>query len=85
MGDTKAGFELLKFMKDKDIKQKDLASRLCVSQAYISAIVRGEKCMSANTAERTAVALCLNNDEKTKLHRAAALDQGFSLGLPEDF
>lgn len=72
-------------LRSRGLSQRDLAERLDVSAAYVSALVSGKKTLSASTADRLVGALSLNQEETVSLHRAAAMDMGFRLDLPDDF
>lgn len=78
--------EFLRSLLDANgTRQKDLAQRLDVSPAYVSAVVSGQKSLSAETATRMSAALNLSHQDSVRLHRAAAQDMGFNLELPDDF
>ena len=82
---TEVGKTLTRSLQERGLSQKALAERLDVSAAYVSAIVSGKKSLSPPTADRVAQVLALAPTESVALHRAAALDQGFRLDLPDDF
>ena len=79
------GRALLRALGTRSLSQKALAEALDVSPAYVSAVVRGKKAVSAPTVEKMAAALSLAPEESRALHRAAARDHGFRLDLPEDW
>lgn len=83
--ETLAGDALRELMKDRSVSQTELAAQLDVSQAYVSSIVRGTKNMSPSTIDKAASVLKASEQARVRLHRAAALDQGFHLDLPDDF
>lgn len=83
--EKRAGEALRDLMKERSVSQTELASQLDVSQAYVSSIVRGTKSMSPSTIDKAAGALGVSDKARVRLHRAAALDQGFKLDLPDDF
>lgn len=80
-----AGRELLRALDARSLSQKALAEALDVSPAYVSAVVRGKKAVSAPTVQKMSAALSLDPIEERALHRAAARDHGFRLDLPEDW
>lgn len=80
-----AGRAITRSLVEHGLSQKALAERLDVSPAYVSALVSGKKPLSPPTAERVSAALSLSAGASVALHRAAALDQGFRLDLPDDF
>lgn len=80
-----AGRELLRALEARSLSQKALAEALDVSPAYVSAVVRGKKAVSAPTVEKVSAALSLDAVEARALHRAAARDHGFRLDLPDDW
>jgi len=82
---TEAGQAIQRSLDARGWTQKELATRLDVSQAYVSALVSGKKPLSPPTANRVAGAMALSGAESVALHRAAARDQGFQLDLPDDF
>lgn len=83
--ETRAGEALRELMKERSVSQTELATQLDVSQAYVSSIVRGTKNMSPSTIDKAAGVLGASDHVRVRLHRAAALDQGFHLDLPDDF
>ena len=62
---------------ETDQNQTWLALQLRCSRAYVSALLKGRKLASANTADRVARAFGLIDHEITELHVAAARDRGF--------
>lgn len=72
-------------LHETGVRQVDLSSSLEVSGAYISSLYNGSKIASASTVEKIADALPITEVQRVKLHRAAAVDNGFRLDLPDDF
>lgn len=66
-------------------RQSDLSRELGVSNAYVSALVKGKKGAAAPTVDRIADALKAAPKDRVRLHRAAARSAGFRLDLPDDF
>lgn len=67
------------------MRQSDAVRALDVSKAYISAIANGRKAVSPERIDTMSKALGFSEAEVRRLHRAAALDAGFKLDLPDDF
>lgn len=80
-----AAKKIEELMRERGVKQKDIADHLNVSPAYVSSILRGSKPVTASTASKFTQALGLQPADAVALHRAAAKDMGFSLDLPDDF
>ncbi|MBT28049.1 MAG: hypothetical protein CMO01_00200 [Thalassobius sp.] len=68
-----------------DRTQSSVASGMGVTNAYISALRTGKKGVSAATVDSLADNIGATPDERVSLHRAAAVDAGFRLDLPDDF
>lgn len=82
---TAFGKALDTLLLQNQIRQNELSSRLGVSPAYISSLVRGTKNAHAGTVDKIADCVQLDDAARVKLHRAAATDMGFKLDLPDDF
>jgi plasmid maintenance system antidote protein VapI len=82
---TAASEVLAQALSVREVNQKSLAKGLDVTPTYVSALLAGRKGMSADTADRIVGVLGLTPAEALALHRAAALDQGFRLDLPDGF
>lgn len=67
------------------LKQSDAVRALDVSKAYVSAVTNGRKAVSPRKIDEMSDALGFSDRESRQLHRAAALDAGFRLDLPDDF
>ena len=76
---------LTEALREKGWSKKELSQALGVTPGYVSHLTSGVKTMSPQTATRIASTLELNDTQRTNLHRAAALDHGFELNLPDDF
>jgi plasmid maintenance system antidote protein VapI len=82
---TAASEVLAQALSSRQLSQKSLAEGLDVTPTYVSALLAGRKSLSADTADRIVGVLGLSPAETLALHRAAALDQGFRLELPDGF
>ena len=82
---SRFGRHLTKALSRRGLRQTDLASRLDVSDAYLSAVSTGRKQISPERIDRIVMSMEFEDDEATDLHRAAAMDAGFKLDLPDDF
>jgi transcriptional regulator with XRE-family HTH domain len=51
------------------------------SQSYLNQVVNGERLPSADWLETVAQALELSDEERARLHRAAARSHGFKIDL----
>lgn len=72
-------------LRAADLTQIDVSNMIGTSRAYVSGIVTGSKNVTASTVDKIADALQADAATRVKLHRAAAIDQGFRLDLPDDF
>lgn len=82
---TRFGRELRAALDGGHLKQSFLSESLGVSNAYVSSLVTGKRHAAPATIDRIAQALSLGTDGRTRMHRAAAMDAGFSLDLPDDY
>jgi len=82
---TAFGTELGAILASRGMTQSSLAQDLGVSSAYISATMTGRKAVSPQRLDDIAGCLSLEEEERVRLHRAAARAQGFRIDLPEDF
>ncbi|MBL8552434.1 MAG: helix-turn-helix transcriptional regulator [Hyphomonadaceae bacterium] len=53
------------------------------SQPYLNQVVRGERKPSADWLDLVADTMELTDEERAKLHRAGAKDQGFKIDLDD--
>lgn len=72
-------------LEERSVSQADLARAIGTSRAYVSALANSQKAASPQRIEAIADLLETTREERIRLHRAAALDQGFNLDLPDDF
>jgi transcriptional regulator with XRE-family HTH domain len=79
------GTTLEQTLRAADMKQTDICDLIGTSRAYVSGIVTGSKSVTASTVDKIADALKADEATRVKMHRAAAIDQGFKLDLPDDF
>ena len=63
----------------KELRQSDLARLTDVSSSYISHTLAGRKPISPEWADVIANAIDASQEERRRLHRAAALDAGFKI------
>lgn len=79
------GLALDQSLRSRGWNKLRLAAEIGSSPAYVSSISTGTKNVSASKVDEIAAKIGLNETETVKMHRAAALDQGFRLDLPDDF
>ena len=82
---SRFGQALDELLVARSIRQSHLADDLGVTRAYVSALTTGKKPASADRVAMVSAALDLTPQEDQALHKAAALDAGFRLDLPDDF
>ena len=82
---TRFGKELSAQLKARRLRPTDISQDLGVSVSYVSGLTTGAKNASAQTADRIADVIGAADEERVRLHRAAAVDAGFRLDLPDDF
>ena len=63
----------------KELRQSDLARLTDVSRSFISHTIAGRKSISPQWADVIANAIDASEEERRRLHRAAALDAGFKI------
>jgi transcriptional regulator with XRE-family HTH domain len=87
MSDDKKHFsnELNKILSQSNVSQSALSRELGVSRAYVSYLATGKKQPSAERADEIADAVKASDEDRTKLHVAAARDLGFKINFPDDF
>src|SRR5215472_15864057 len=64
----------------KELRQADLARLTDVSSSFISHTIAGRKSISPEWADVIANAIDASEEERFRLHRAAALEAGFKIG-----
>lgn len=79
------GLELAKFLNSRAMLEMDLVramskNGISISRQYINMIVHNTRTPPPDLIERFGDALKLAREERTILHRAAALDSGFKIG-----
>jgi|GEM_PF-1456281 len=79
------GEVLDRILMRRGLRASQLAAGLGVTPSYLSALVTGQKPVSAERVDQIADLLGAGPEERTRLHRAAAKDLGFRLDLPDDF
>ncbi|WP_093424907.1 helix-turn-helix transcriptional regulator [Tranquillimonas alkanivorans] len=79
------GKTLSEILEKYAASQNRVANHIGVSRAYLSAVTKGRKSLSPDRIDQIAAALKTSPEDTSRLHRAAALDQGFRLNLPDDF
>ena len=77
------GTNVSKLLRQRNLTQENLASAAGRSQSYTNQVINGQKAPSALWADLVADVLKLTAEERTKLHAAAARDNGFKIDLPE--
>ncbi len=82
---SRVGTELDLLAASRGYKQADMAGILEVTSSYVSSISTGSKSVTPQRIESIATKLEASEEEALRLHRAAALDMGFKLDLPDDF
>lgn len=76
------GQSVSSILKSRGMTQEQLAEATGMSQSYTNQIITGRKTASARWADLVADTLSLTEQERTKLHTAAAKDNGFKIELP---
>lgn len=66
-------------LAERGLTKRDLALRLEVSDAYVSGVTTGKKKASPQWADLVANALGLDEEDRRRVHEAAARDIGFRL------
>ena len=72
---------LSKILRAKKITQYSAAAASETSQPYFNQVANGRRTPSADWLNLVANALNLSDEERVKLHRAAAKDHGFEIDL----
>lgn len=72
-------------LKSHNLRAADAATTMSVSRSYVAAVARGDKKVGPERIDSMSEALGFTQEETRKLHRAAAIDAGFKLDLPDDF
>lgn len=78
---TEAGGALSALLSARGVSQYAVAKASSTSQGYLNQVVSGERRASAEWLDTIADALGLSEEERLKLHRAAARDHGFKIDL----
>lgn len=78
---TEAGEALTALLSSRSTSQYAAAKVANTSQSYLNQVVNGERLASAAWLDTIATALGLTDEERAKLHRAAARDHGFKIDL----
>lgn len=79
------GLELQKFLNGKAMMEADLVRSMVaigngISRQYVNMMLHNQRTPPPDMIERLADALKLPRDDRTILHRAAALDSGYRIG-----
>jgi len=79
------GLELQKFLNSRDMMEMDLVRAMTangngVTRQYVNMILRNIRTPFPDMIEKIGDAIKLIRDERTILHRAAALDNGYRIG-----
>jgi transcriptional regulator with XRE-family HTH domain len=75
------GKTLSKILRTRKISQYSAAAASDTSQPYFNQVANGRRTPSADWLNLVANALGLSDEERVKLHRAAAKDHGFEIDL----
>ncbi len=80
------GLELSKCLVNRSMMEMDLVRAMTaqgngVSRQYINMIVHNERTPPPELVEKMGDAMRMPRDERTILHRAAALDNGYKIGV----
>jgi len=83
--DSKFADAFSRVLKSHNMRAADAATTMEVSRSYVAAVARGDKKVGPERIDSMSQALGFSEKETLKLHRAAAIDAGFRLDLPDDF
>jgi transcriptional regulator with XRE-family HTH domain len=78
---SETGKTLSKILRSRKISQYSAAAASETSQPYFNQVANGRRTPSADWLNLVANALDLSEEERVKLHRAAAKDHGFDIDL----
>lgn len=78
---THFGNTLLDALRARDLTQSALASKMDKKVSYVNRTMVGKRPATSNWADLVANAIEASDEERQRLHHAAALDQGFKLDL----
>lgn len=73
------GLELTKLLLDKRVTQRALAASLGKSDSWIGDMMHGERTTPASAVDAICDTLSANEQERYRLHVAAARDAGFRI------
>jgi transcriptional regulator with XRE-family HTH domain len=73
------------YLDRRSMTQSSVADATGTSRAYVSSVSTGKKPVGPTAVDNLADAIKATDEERTNLHRAAAIDAGFKLDLPDDF
>jgi transcriptional regulator with XRE-family HTH domain len=79
--ETETGAALGDILAERGVSQQALARRAGVSQPYVNQVATGKRRASAGWIDMVATVLELSDEERERLHRAAAKDHGFKIDL----
>lgn len=79
--DSTFGSSVSKALTEAEMTQTELAAKIKQSTAYVNQVITGRKRAAPEWIDIMADAMQLSPRERVKLHRAAAIDQGFKLTL----
>jgi hypothetical protein len=67
-------------MMEMDLVRKMIAIGNSISRQYVNMMTHNERTPPPEMVEKLADAIGLTRDERTRLHRAAAIDSGYRIG-----
>jgi plasmid maintenance system antidote protein VapI len=82
----KFGLEISKALRSRHMMEADLVRSMArvgnaISRQYVNMIVHNERTPPPDMVEKLADAIGLAHAERMVLHRAAALDSGYRIGM----
>lgn len=77
------GKKVSELLKRRQLTQENLAYAIGRSQSYTNQVINGQRAPSAQWADLVADVLNLSPEERSRLHMAAARDNGFKIELPD--
>jgi hypothetical protein len=80
------GLELAKALRARSMMEADLVRAMIktgngISRQYVNMMIHNERTPPPDMIEKLCDALALARDERTYMHRAAALDSGYRIGV----